>query len=126
LSQVDILSLHAPLTEGTKGIINADSLKLMKKTACLINTARGPLVNEKDLYEALKNGTIAQAGLDVLENEPPAKGEGLLTLENTVITPHTAFYSDQSEIELRQKTARQIVLTLTKGEPEYWFNKPKK
>jgi D-3-phosphoglycerate dehydrogenase len=125
LAELDVLSLHAPLTGGTKGIINAKSLRLMKSSAILINTARGPLVNEKDLYEALKNKVIAQAGLDVLENEPPAK-EGLHMLENAIVTPHTAFYSDESELELRRKTARQIVLELTTGEPEYWFNKPKK
>jgi D-3-phosphoglycerate dehydrogenase len=125
LADLDVLSLHAPLTENTRGIINAESLKLMKKTACLINTARGPLVNEKDLYKALGNGVIAQAGLDVLENEPPAK-EGLLTLDNVIITPHTAFYSDEAEVELRQKATEQIVLTLTGNEPKYWFNRPKK
>jgi D-3-phosphoglycerate dehydrogenase len=124
LAELDVLSLHVPLTDGTKGIINAKSLKLMKPSAILINTARGPLVNEKDLYDALKNGVIAQAGLDVLENEPPAK-EGLHMLDNAIVTPHTAFYSEASELELRQKTARQIVLTLTTGEPKYWFNKPK-
>jgi D-3-phosphoglycerate dehydrogenase len=124
LAGLDVLSLHAPLTEGTRGIINAESLKLMKPSAVLINTARGPLVNESDLREALKNGVIAQAGLDVLENEPPAK-DGLQMLDNAIVTPHTAFYSDEAELELRQKTARQIVLELTTGQPEYWFNKPK-
>lgn len=124
LAEVDILSLHAPLIESTKGIINAKSLALMKPSAILINTARGPLISEKDLYDALAKKVIAQAGLDVLESEPPAKA-GVQMLENAIVTPHTAFYSDEAELELRQKTAEQIVLTLTKGEPKYWFNKPK-
>jgi D-3-phosphoglycerate dehydrogenase len=125
LAELDVLSLHAPLTEGTRGIVNAKSLGLMKPSAILINTARGPLVNEKDLYEALKNRVIAQAGLDVLETEPPAK-DGLHMLDNAIVTPHAAFYSDEAELELRRKTARQIVLELTGREPEYWVNRPGK
>ncbi|MDR2588537.1 MAG: C-terminal binding protein [Spirochaetales bacterium] len=125
LAEVDVLSLHAPLTESTQGIINAKALSRMKKSAIIINTARGPLINEKDLREALEKGVIAQAGLDVLESEPPAAG-GIQTLENAIVTPHAAFYSDEAELELREKTARQIVLELTTGEPAYWFNRPKK
>lgn len=123
LREVDILSLHAPLTDETRGVINRDSLRLMKRTACLINTARGPLVKEDDLYEALTSGEIALAGLDVLEKEPPGPNAGLLALDNVVLTPHAAFYSDESEIELREKAVQQVIQTLNGGTPKYWVNK---
>jgi D-3-phosphoglycerate dehydrogenase len=123
LREADVLSIHAPLTDETRGIINKDTLKIMKKSAYLINTARGPLINEDDLYDALVSGEIAMAGLDVLVKEPPSPDLKLLTLENAIITPHASFYSDQAEIELREKAVNQVVLTLTQGEPKYCVNR---
>lgn len=94
----DVLSLHAPMNTATKEIVNKENLALMKKTAYLINTARGGLINEKDLADALKNKQIAGAGLDVLTSEPPKADNPLIGLENCVITPHIAW----SFLEVRE------------------------
>ena len=95
LTESDIISLHCPLTEGTRNIIGAKELKMMKKDAILINTARGGLVDEVALVEALKNGEIGGAGFDVLTVEPPKNGNVLLDadLPNLLITPHVAWAS---------------------------------
>jgi len=87
----DVVSLHCPLTPESLEIINKESLALMKKTAFLINTGRGPLIHESDLAEALNSGTIAGAGLDVLLTEPPRADNPLLTAKNCFITPHIAW-----------------------------------
>ena len=91
LSKSDVISLHCPLTPESQGLINAERLALMKKTAFLINTGRGPLVNEFDLAEALNTGRIAGAGLDVLSVEPPASDNLLLKAKNCILTPHIAW-----------------------------------
>ncbi len=90
ISEVDILSLHCPLTPETKGIIGTDELKLMKKSAVLINTARGPLVDQDALIKALNQGMIKGAGLDVYKKEPPKSDSPLLKLDNVILTPHIA------------------------------------
>ena len=90
LEESDIVTLHAPLNEYTRGIINQDSFNKMKTSAILINTSRGALVDEKALIQALKKGKIAGAGLDVLEQEPAAPDNPLLHMENVVVTPHIA------------------------------------
>jgi glycerate dehydrogenase len=110
LPQVDVLSLHCPLTEETRGMIGADELALMKKDAVLINTARGGLVGEDALLDALKTQQIGGAGLDVLEKEPPPAGYPLLNAElpNLVITPHTAWASRES----RQRLINEIALNI--------------
>lgn len=87
----DVLSLHAPMNVATKEIVNKDTLSLMKKSAYLINTARGGLINEQDLADALKANKIAGAGLDVLTSEPPKADNPLIGLDNCVITPHIAW-----------------------------------
>lgn len=91
--QSDIVSLHAPLTDGTRNIVNAKTLSLMKPTGIVINTSRGPLINEEDLAEALKNKTIYAAGIDVMSQEPPKADNPLLGVENCFITPHIAWAS---------------------------------
>lgn len=96
----DVLSLHCPLSPETKGIINKVSLSKMKKTAFFINTSRGPLVVEEDLAEALNNGTIAGAGLDVLSSEPPKVDNPLLTAKKCIITPHIAWATKEARIRL--------------------------
>lgn len=88
LADADIVSLHAPLTAETRHLIGARELSLMKRSAVLINTARGPLVDEQALVKALREGTISAAGLDVFEEEPPHPGNPLLKLNNVVLTPH--------------------------------------
>jgi len=90
IAESDVLSIHCPCNEATVGLINEQVLRSMKKSAYLINTARGPIVNETALAAALKRGDIRGAGIDVLEHEPPAKDNPLFELENVVITPHTA------------------------------------
>jgi D-3-phosphoglycerate dehydrogenase len=87
----------------------------MKKTAYLINTSRGPIVDEKALYQALKERWIAGAALDVMEKEPPDWENSLLQLDNLIITPHSSFYSEESYVELKTKVA-QAVLSVLKGE----------
>lgn len=122
-STVDFFSLHMPLTEETHHLINESTLSLMKPSTFFVNTSRGPLVNQKDLYQALVEKRIAGAALDVLETEPPEAPFALAGLDNIILTPHAAFYSDESEIELRRKAALEIVRALTGNNPKNWVNK---
>lgn len=115
LSNSDFISIHSPLTNKTRYSFGENELKKMKKTAYLINTARGPIVDEKALYKALKNKWIAGAALDVMEKEPPDWQNSLLKLDNLIITPHISFYSEESYIELKTKAA-ESVLSVLKGE----------
>ncbi|MCD8182128.1 MAG: D-2-hydroxyacid dehydrogenase [Bacteroides sp.] len=98
----DIVSLHCPLTDFTRELVNAARLKLMKPTAILINTGRGPLINEQDLADALNNGTILAAGLDVLSQEPPRADNPLLAAKNCYITPHIAWATAAARERLMQ------------------------
>jgi glyoxylate reductase len=95
MKQSDIVSVHVPLCEATKYLINETNLKLMKNTAYLVNTSRGPVVNEKDLVNILKNNKIKGAALDVFENEPIISQE-LFAMENVILTPHIAASSDEA------------------------------
>ncbi|MDG6253021.1 2-hydroxyacid dehydrogenase [Glaesserella parasuis] len=112
LKQADIVTLHCPLTETTQNLINAETLALMKPTAYLINTGRGPLVDEAALLDALENGTIAGAALDVLVKEPPVIDNPLIQaakrLPNLLITPHVAWASDSAVTTLVNKVAYNI------------------
>ena len=97
LKQSDILVLHCPLNDSTRGMINAEKIALMKKSAILINVARGPVVVSQDLADALNNGVIAAAGIDVFDKEPPLDlSEPLLNCKNCLVTPHVAFASQES------------------------------
>jgi glycerate dehydrogenase len=104
----DVISLHCPLTDETREIINRDSLTRMKPNAIILNTGRGPLVNEADLAEALHNGVIAGAGLDVLSTEPPKADNPLLSAPNCVITPHVAWATFEARKRLLQMVADNL------------------
>lgn len=114
LNDSDFISIHAPLTTETRYSFSEKELKAMKKNVYLINTSRGPLVDEQALFKALKNGWIAGAALDVMEKEPPDWDNPLLKLDNVIITPHISFYSEESYIELKTKAA-EAVLAVLKG-----------
>lgn len=100
LSEADVVTLHCPLVKETEGIINKESLQRMKSSAFLINTSRGPLVAEQDLADALYNGVIAGAGLDVLSIEPPTGENPLFKVKNCLITPHIAWATKEARVRL--------------------------
>jgi D-3-phosphoglycerate dehydrogenase len=108
LKNSDFISLHAPLSPETHHMINQKTLSKMKKTAVLINTARGSLIDEKDLYIALKDGIITSAALDVFEQDPIRKDNPLIYLDNVTITPHTAGRSPDTEMRGYKQIAQQV------------------
>ena len=112
LKQADILTLHCALTETTKNLINQETLSLCKKGAYLINTGRGPLIDEQAVCDALKSGQLGGAALDVLVKEPPEKNNPLIelakTMPNLIITPHIAWASDSAVTTLTKKVTQNI------------------
>ncbi len=117
LSRSDVLSIHTPLTEETRGMFGEAELQRMKPTAILVNTARGPIVSNAAVLKALQEGWIAGAGLDVLEQEPAPPDEPLLSEPKAIITPHIAWYSERSIVELQQKAAEEVVRVLSGQKP---------
>jgi D-3-phosphoglycerate dehydrogenase len=126
LSQVDILSLHCPLTDKTKGMIGARELGLMKKDCILINTARGAIVNEAALIEALRSGHLSGAGLDTFEMEPIQPHNALLSMDQVVLTPHVAGVTRNAAKRVALLTAQNILDTLAgkKLPPRHWIAGP--
>lgn len=116
VAESDAISLHCPLNESTAGLVNADFLSKMKKSAFLINTSRGPVVNENDLAAALNSGEIAGAGLDVLSAEPPKDGNVLIGAKNCFITPHIAWASFEARSRLMSIFTKNVE-AFVKGEP---------
>jgi len=112
LREADFLSLHAPLTSETKGMFGLKEFKKMKPTAVIINTARGAIIDEQGLYQALVEGAIAGAGLDVCEPEPPNPDNPLLQLEQVLVSGHSAFFSESSMLELQQKATEAAIMAL--------------
>ena len=106
--ECDVISLHCPLTPDTKEMVNADRLSKMKSNAILINTGRGPLINEQDLADALNEGRIAAAGLDVLSVEPSVEGNPLLTARNCFITPHIAWATLEARTRLMEIAVQNL------------------
>jgi len=121
LREADYVSVHVPLLPSTKHLINAQSLRLMKKTAYLINTSRGPVVDEAALAEALKNGVIAGAALDVFEHEPLVHPE-LLKLDNIVLTPHTASATIETRSKMAMMAAENLIAGLAGQKPPNLVN----
>jgi glycerate dehydrogenase len=116
LEQSDVVSIHCPLLPETKGLINADSLKRMKRSAFLLNTSRGPVVVEHDLADALNNGIIAGAGIDVLSTEPPARDNPLFKAKNCIITPHIAWATKEARIRLMDIAVNNVAAYI-EGKP---------
>ncbi|MFY3791073.1 2-hydroxyacid dehydrogenase [Ureibacillus sp. MALMAid1270] len=123
LSESDFVVVITPYTAETKNLITAEQLKLMKKNAILINTARGGIVNEADLYEALVNGVIWGAGLDVFEKEPVPADHPLLTLPNVVTLPHIGSASIATRMKMAELAAENLILALKGEKPKHLVNK---
>jgi phosphoglycerate dehydrogenase-like enzyme len=117
--EADVVSLHVPLNDETRGIANAGMLSLMKKGSFLVNTARGGVADVGDVLAALESGRLEAAALDVLPKEPPEADHPILRHPRVLLTPHAAFYSAESEIELRRKAAQNLVDWARTGRPTY-------
>lgn len=118
----DYFSIHMPLNDQTRHMFNESVFRAMKPTAMVINTSRGPLIDEKALYRALSEGWIDSAGLDVFEDEPVTRDNPLLQLENLTASGHTGFYTEESLKELKTKAAENVKAVLTGGIPHYPVN----
>lgn len=121
LRKSDFVSLHLTLTKETRGLIGKEELKLMKSTTFLINTARGPIVNENALYECLRDKVIAGAAVDVYSNQPP-RNSPLLSLDNIITTPHMGAYTYESIMNMGITSVRNVVDVLNKRRPKYVVN----
>jgi D-3-phosphoglycerate dehydrogenase len=119
LARSDFVSVHAPLMPATRGLMNADAFGKMKKGAFIVNTARGPLIDEPALIAALDSGHLGGAALDVVTTEPLAKDSPLLGRPNVILTPHTAFYSVEALQELQTKCATDVARVLSGEKPVY-------
>ena len=123
LAVSDFVTLHAPVTPETRGLIGESELRLMKSSAYLINTSRGALVDEAALARAVAAGWIAGAALDVLSVEPPPPDHPLLDLEGVILTPHSAFYSEQAVTDLETRAATNVAMVLSGRLPEAIVNR---
>lgn len=123
LQKADIISVHVPLTKDTENLLNEQTLSWVKPEAIVINTSRGPLIDEKALYHALKDKKLGYAGLDVTVQEPIQKDNPLLTLDNVIITPHVAWYSEEAELELKTKVAQGVADVLSGKNAKYLVNR---
>jgi D-3-phosphoglycerate dehydrogenase len=122
LADADVVSLHAPLTPETHHMIGTEELASMREGALLVNTSRGPLVDLDAVRASLAAGRLAGVALDVLETEPPAADDPLLSRAEVIVTPHAAFYSEESMAELQRKAAEQVIAALDGRVPPYAVN----
>jgi D-3-phosphoglycerate dehydrogenase/(S)-sulfolactate dehydrogenase len=122
--QADVISLHVPLTEQTRNMVNATTLARMKKGAVLVNCARGGIVDERALAEALASGHLGGAALDVFEKEPPQADHPLFKLDNVVLTPHLGASTEEAQAAVASAVARQLVRYLQAGEVQNAVNVP--
>jgi D-3-phosphoglycerate dehydrogenase len=124
LARSDFISVHAPLLPATRSLVNAVAFAKMKKGALIVNTARGPLIDEPALIAALDSGQLGGAALDVVTTEPLAKDSPLLGRDNVILTPHTAFYSVEALEELQTKCASDVARVLSGEKPVYPVRPP--
>ncbi len=117
--QSDFISVHAPLMDATRHLLNADAFAKMKKGVLIVNTARGPLIDEEALVAALDSGQVGGAALDVVETEPLSRESKLIGRDNVILTPHTAFYSIEALEELQTKAASDVARVLSGEKPVY-------
>ena len=117
VKESDYLSVHSPLTPDTRGIFNLEVFSRMKKTAYIINTSRGPVINEPELAQALESGLIAGAGLDVLLKDEVDLSNPLLKMNNVIITPHAGWYSEEAMMRRRTQTVESVISVLKGGKP---------
>ena len=122
LEKCHFVTLHAPLLDSTKNLMDEDQFSLMRADAFLINAARGGLINEQALYSAITSKKIAGAGLDVLIDIDPPLDHRIINLENVIITPHSAFFSQESVVELEERAAKEVVRVLKGEMPENIIN----
>jgi len=122
LQQADIVTIHVPVTDETRGMFHLEKFRLMKSTAILINTARGPIVKTDDLITALKQGMIAGAGIDVYEKEPPPLDSELYRMDNVVLTPHIAWYSEEGGWDIRYMILDDVKRFLRGELPQFVIN----
>lgn len=123
LKESDFISIHCPLNESTRHLIGEKEFSKMEKKPLLINTSRGPIIDERALIQALREGRISGAGLDVLEKEPPEPDNPLLKMENVILSPHVGFYSQDSISELKRRTAQNVLDVLTGKWPRSVVNR---
>ena len=122
LAMSDYVTVHTPLNDETRGLMGAAEFERMKPSAYIINCARGPIIDEPALIDALRSGQIAGAGLDVVESSAPPAGHPLFAMDNVIVTPHVAFLSQQSVLELEVRTAQATVDVLLGRMPEFLVN----
>ena len=122
IKESDFISIHIPGTKETHHLFGLEQFRKMKPTTYLINTARGSIIDEQALYTAVSQGLIAGAGLDVMEKEPPDINNPLLELDNVLITPHDASYSETSYLKLRRYPVEDVARVLQKQWPKYFVN----
>lgn len=124
LRESDYVTIHAPLSAQTRGMIGERELRLMKPDAVIVNTARGPIIDEAALCRALEARRIGCAGIDVFEREPPEPSSPLRSLDNAILTGHVAWYTRESRVEMRSKAARNVRAVLEGRAPAYPLNDP--
>jgi glyoxylate reductase len=123
LREADFVSVHTDLNETTRGLFNEQRFKMMKPTAVFVNTARGPIVDQKALYNALQAGTIFAAGLDVTDPEPPDPGDPLLRLPNLIVAPHIASATVGTRNAMAEICARNLIAGLRGEDLPAWVNR---
>lgn len=121
--EADFISLHAPLNDETRRMLDRDRLRLCKPSTIVVNTSRGALIDEAALTEALVEGRLLGAGLDVLEHEPPHPDNPLLRLPNVVLSDHAGWYSEESVADLQRKAAEEVARILSGTAPQNWLNR---